>query len=175
MYLETALDSWPNSSLASWEIWRSRYLGNRYWRTQLSHAPCDIWTSLSLYWHWGLDALWASLVFSDTKESACNAGDLGSVSGLGRSPGGGNGNPLQYSCLRSSRDRGAWPATVCGSQTRTRLSYWACHAVVSILAVPTIMLYPSLLPSNLATKSSHQGRKEKDVNETSCNAKKGQP
>ena len=108
MYLETALDSWPNSSLASWEIWRSRYLGNRYWRTQLSHAPCDIWTSLSLYWHWGLDALWASLVFSDTKESACNAGDLGSVSGLGRSPGGGNGNPLQYSCLKSHMDRRAW-------------------------------------------------------------------
>ena len=49
-----------------------------------------------------------------TQESACSAGDLGSVSGLGRSPGGGNGNPLQNSCLRVSRDRGAWPATVCG-------------------------------------------------------------
>ena len=42
------------------------------------------------------------------KESACNAGDLGSISGLGRSPGEGNGNPLQYSYLRNPMDRGAW-------------------------------------------------------------------
>ena len=41
------------------------------------------------------------------KESACNAGDRGSVPGLGRSPGGGHGNPLQYSCLENSMDRGA--------------------------------------------------------------------
>ena len=39
------------------------------------------------------------------KESACNAGDLGSIPGLGRSPGGGNGNPLQYSCLENSMER----------------------------------------------------------------------
>ena len=45
------------------------------------------------------------------KESACNAGNLGSIPGLERSPGGGNGNPLQYSCLESSMDRGAWWAT----------------------------------------------------------------
>ena len=42
------------------------------------------------------------------KESACSAGDLDSVPGSGRSPGEGNGNPLQYSCLESSMDRGAW-------------------------------------------------------------------
>ena len=45
--------------------------------------------------------MWASLVSSDGKESACNAGDLGLISGLGRSPGEGNGNPLQYSCLEN--------------------------------------------------------------------------
>ena len=51
---------------------------------------------------------------SDGKESACNAGDLGSVPGLGRFPGEGNGNPLQlgYSCLENPMDRGAWRATV---------------------------------------------------------------
>ena len=49
---------------------------------------------------------------SDGKESACNAGDLGSIPGLGRSPGGGHGNPLQYSCLENPMDRGAWWATV---------------------------------------------------------------
>ena len=48
------------------------------------------------------------------KESACSAGDVGSVPGLGRSPGEGNGNLLQYSCLENSVDRGAWQATVHG-------------------------------------------------------------
>ena len=46
------------------------------------------------------------------KESACNAGDLGSIPELGRSPGEGNGNPLQYSCLENPMDRGTWQATV---------------------------------------------------------------
>jgi len=48
------------------------------------------------------------------KASACNAGDPGSIPGLGRSPGEGNGNPLQYSCLENSMDRGVWQATVHG-------------------------------------------------------------
>ena len=53
---------------------------------------------------------------SDGKESSYNAGDLGLVLGLGRSPGEGNGKPLQYSCLENPMDRGAWWATVhaCG-------------------------------------------------------------
>ena len=51
---------------------------------------------------------------SDGKESACNAGDLGLITGLGRSPGGGHGNPLQYSCLENLMDRGDWWATVHG-------------------------------------------------------------
>ena len=45
---------------------------------------------------------------SDSKESASNAGDLGSIPGLGRYTGEGNGNPLQCSCLENSMDRGAW-------------------------------------------------------------------
>ena len=45
---------------------------------------------------------------SEVKVSACNAGDLGSVPGLGRSPGEGNGNPLQCSCLENPMDGGAW-------------------------------------------------------------------
>ena len=51
---------------------------------------------------------------SDSKESAHNAGDLGSILGLGRSPGGGHSNPLQYSCLENPMDGGAWRATVIG-------------------------------------------------------------
>ena len=49
---------------------------------------------------------------SDGKESACNAGNLGSIPGLGRIPGEGNGNPLQYSCLENPMGRGVWQATV---------------------------------------------------------------
>ena len=51
---------------------------------------------------------------SDGKESACNAGDPGLIPGSGRSPGEGNGNPLQYSCLGNPMDREAWWATVHG-------------------------------------------------------------
>ena len=59
----------------------------------------------------------------DGKEPACNSGDLGSIPGSGRSPGGGCGNPLQYSCLENLMDRGAWWATVHGvAKSRTRLS-----------------------------------------------------
>ena len=47
-----------------------------------------------------------------SKESACSAGDLGSIPGLGRSPGEGNGDPLQYPCLENLMDRGAWWAAV---------------------------------------------------------------
>ena len=53
---------------------------------------------------------------SDSKESACNAGDPGLISGLGRSHGEGNGNPLQYSGLENPRDRRAWWPTVHGLQ-----------------------------------------------------------
>ena len=48
----------------------------------------------------------------DSNESTCNTGDLGSIPGLGKSPGEKNGNPLQYFCLENSVDRGAWWATV---------------------------------------------------------------
>ena len=49
---------------------------------------------------------------SEGKASVCNAGDLGSIPGSGRSPGEGSGNPLQYSCLENPMDREAWRATV---------------------------------------------------------------
>ena len=59
----------------------------------------------------------------DGKESACNVGELGLIPGLGRPPGEGTGNPLQYSCLEKFMDRGAWRATVHGvAKSRTQLS-----------------------------------------------------
>ena len=51
---------------------------------------------------------------SDGKEPACSAGDPGSIPGPGRSPGEGNGNPLQYPCLKNPMDGGAWKTTVHG-------------------------------------------------------------
>ena len=60
---------------------------------------------------------------SEVIVSACNAGDLGSTPGLGRYPGEGNGNPLQYSCLEDSIDREAWRATVhVVAESQTELS-----------------------------------------------------
>ena len=53
-----------------------------------------------------LEKLNCDLHVSDSKESACNAGDVGSIPGSGRSPGEGNGTPLQYSCLENAMDRG---------------------------------------------------------------------
>ena len=65
------------------------------------------------------------------KESACSAGDVGSIPGLGRSPGEGNGNPLQFSCLGNPMDRGDWWATVHGVEknqtwlvTKQQQSHW---------------------------------------------------
>ena len=68
---------------------------------------------------------------SDGKEPACNAGDLGLILGLGRSPGGGNGNPLQYSCLENPMDRGAKRTKtqfiVAREKGHTQRSAWAPH------------------------------------------------
>ena len=64
--------------------------------------------------------------------SAYNVGDLGSITGLGRPPGKGNGNPLQYSCLENPMDRGAWWAAVhTVTKSRTRLSDFTSLAVLS--------------------------------------------
>ena len=52
--------------------------------------------------------LWDFTAASDGKESACNVVDPGSIPGSGRSPGGGHGSPVQYSCLENPMDRGAW-------------------------------------------------------------------
>ena len=58
------------------------------------------------------------------KNPPANAGDVGSILGSGRSPGGGNGNPLQCSCMEIPMDRGAWRATVHGvAKSQTGLNY----------------------------------------------------
>ena len=71
-----------------------------------------VFYTLIFTYHWGFPG------GSDGKESVCSAGDLGSIPGLGRSLGEGNGYPLQYSCLDNPMDRGAWWATVHGVARR---------------------------------------------------------
>ena len=81
------------------------------------HGVPKSWTWLNMHSFLGLPCS------SISKEFSCNAGDLSSIPGLGRSPGEGNGNPLQYSCLENSVDRGIWQAIVYGvakSQTCLR-------------------------------------------------------
>ena len=97
-----------------------------------------------------LPSQWGFPGGSVVKESACNTGDVGSVLGSGRYPRGGHGNPLQYSCLENSTDRGAWRATMHGvakesdrteETEHTGTSYWyridnaGCSSVVLIFLV----------------------------------------
>ena len=71
---------------------------------------------------------WASLVVLVVMNPPANAGNMGSIPGSGRSPGEGNGNPLQYSCLGNPMDRGVWQATVHRvAKIRTRLKRLSTH------------------------------------------------
>ena len=77
---------------------------------------------------------------SDGKASAYNAGDSGSIPGLGRSPGEENGNPLQYSCLENSMDGGAWWATVHGvTKSRTRLRDFNVNVSTTVVATVVVI------------------------------------
>ena len=71
-------------------------------KTTTRACPCSFGYGCLYSRDWGFSG------GSDGKESVCSVGELDSVPGLGRSPGEGNGNPLQYSCLKNSMDRGAW-------------------------------------------------------------------
>ena len=96
-------------------------------RTSLcSFPPSSIYTYIYKYFKCLIEVQLIYCGFpcdSDGKESACSAGDPGLITGLGRSPGEGNGNALQYSCLEDPMDGGAWQATVCDvAKSQTRLS-----------------------------------------------------
>ena len=91
------------------------------------------------------------------KESACNAGDLGSTPGLGRYPGEGNSYPLQYSGLETSMDRGAWQATVLGvAKSQTQLSDFNFIHFTSLCLLgdhPSALSTPLPPPSTISNSS----------------------
>ena len=82
---------------------------------------------------------WASQVVLVVKNPPANAGDVrevGLILGSGRSPGGGHGNPLQYSCLENPMDRGAWQATVHRvAKSQTWLKWLSTHACITIICL----------------------------------------
>ena len=130
----------PNNSFYLWSTWTTRARKKKCVQCySLTHDYqsqffCMIWIkwknphapNIMLLPTWS--CIWVNIDSdfpgsSDGKESVCNAGDPGSIPGSGRSPGEGNGNPLQYSCLENSMGREAWRATVHGvPKIWTRLS-----------------------------------------------------
>ena len=123
-------------------------------------------------------------VVKNSLARAGDARDVGSISGSGRSPGGGNGNPLQSSCLENPMDRGAWWATVHGvTKNQTRLSDWECtpHAWIQVRDPKTsflrreellfiLVLYLSLLFQSLCLilTTSHCLLLTKEISQTLC-------
>ena len=100
---------------------------------------------------------------SEGKASACNAGDPGSIPWSGRSPGEGNGNPLQYSCLENLMDGGAWWATVHGvAKSRTRLSDFTSLHFTSLLMLQNP---PNLIQSKVEEITSHVDRRPHNPSE----------
>ena len=104
--------------------------------------PASLWFRRTFWWvcsetlsrTWW-DDVWTWLdtpVGSDGDESTCNTGDLGSIPGSGRSPREGNGNPLQYSCLENSMDRGAFGATVHGGWKESDWQNWVTNTLTFI-------------------------------------------
>ena len=88
--------------------------------------------------------------YSDSKESACSAGDLGLTSGWGRSPGEGNGNPLQDSCLQNPMDIGPWGTVVHGIAKESDTTEWLTVSLSEVI-------WPMILEMSLRCKHSRVG------------------
>ena len=114
----------------------------------------------SQIWKQQIPVLYPSIFPGGTvgKEPTCRCRRckrLGSTPGLGRSPGGGHGNPLQYSCLKNPMDKGAWRATVHGvRKSRTRLSM-SCTTHQSMASAPIALWATGTLGGNHALGEHH--------------------
>ena len=103
---------------------------------------------------------------SDSKESSCNAGDLGLTPELGRSPGGGHGNPLRIRALRTPMDRGAWRATAPGVTEESDTAEWLSSARLFGSLVVLLLLLGILSLSLNLFESAWTGIKNKKLPQT---------
>ena len=100
-----------------------------YWNSQFQLNSTDTSVPLQSSYSVGIHVIWGFPGGSEVKAFAYHVGNLGLIPELGRSPGEGNGNPLQYSCLENPMDGGAWWATVHGvAKSRTQpIHFSSCH------------------------------------------------
>ena len=141
-----------HSSILPWEIpWtqepgQATVHGVAKSQTQLSNWTT---TNICIYTHTHTRSSQVALVVKNPSTNSGDGRDVGSIPESRRSPGGGNGSPLQYSCLESPMDRGAWRAAVHGWQSQTWLKWYSMHAHIHT-HTPTITtkLFPSISFSN---------------------------
>ena len=100
------------------------------WPSERNQSEKAVYHVISTLWHSGKGRTISG--GSDSKESACNMGDPGSTPGSGRSPREGNGNPLQYSCLENSMDRGAWQDAVHGAAKSMDTTEWLTQHISAL-------------------------------------------
>ena len=115
---------------------------------------CSMSATLSISYAGWSRGVWVALVVKNPLANAWDIRDLGLIPGLGRSPGRGNGNPLQYSCLENSMDRGAWwPTVLRVTKSWTWLKWLSTRDVLvfpvwiyNLLSVGTFCLLATPLP-----------------------------
>ena len=160
---EGLFPSWPSLEMIPWGPAARGPLGRKS-SLQVYHVP-----SLGLSTtNWHLPGFPDG---SDGKESVCNAGDLSSIPGSGRSPGEGNVYLFRYTCLENPMDRGVWRTVVHGvAKNRTQLSNWHFHFFIGTCHLPLqglnqVLLYP--LTFNTPWKELRVEKR----NETLCSGK----
>ena len=109
-------------------------------KRERSKGTCKFWALHPPSWASQVD-----LMVKNLPDNAWDIRDIGSIPGSGRSPGGGHGNPLQYSCLESPMDRGAWRFTIHGTaKSWTRLKWLSMHLPSWTYCLPGVHYFASV-------------------------------